>query len=484
MSILSALKTQQGSLRELAMLPQQQILSMAQMGQLDVSMVPVILNEKAQMVQQVANAQAMAQGTPPSVIEQAMMINAQADAANAPPAGLEALPVPDDMYSEQSMAGGGIVAFERGGRVAHFQNTGMVQFPRFEDLPRYQGDAVVPGSEMSSFFRGLSTQDLRIDPETGEPITFGEYMRRLDQRRARAAMPRAQAMSEAAAAAGPTNVQAPPAAPAAPVAAPVAAVPSETPVRPAAAPAPAPAPARKAPSLEDYLKEAKAAAPEGQAYAGLEKDIRESAEQRKADKEQSMWMRVAEAGFGMMSGTSPYAMVNVGQSLSAAMKGYADDLKEQKKLDREDRRLLADIEQARRAETLGQYDKAAVRYEKALDRFSEDERAALLRKTQENVARIGAANRPTPFQEYLQNPEQYEKFSRAIRPGFESAETAKSKAAVDEFNKLYGLKFMQLMNSKKPEDQQAAQKMLDDFMAKKGVGAAAPGRGATFLGYE
>lgn len=33
-------------------------------------------------------------------------------------AGLEALPIPEDMYDEQSMAGGGIVAFEEGGNVA------------------------------------------------------------------------------------------------------------------------------------------------------------------------------------------------------------------------------------------------------------------------------------------------------------------------------------------------------------------------------
>ena len=174
MSILSALKTQEGSIRELAMLPQQQILSMAQMGQLDVSMVPVILNEKAQMVQQAANMQAMAQGTPPSVIEQAMAINAQADAANAPPAGLEALPVPDDMYSEQSMAGGGIVAFSKGGS----------QYDRLADAyggGDPYGRQMNPGSgaSLSDFFRMMQGFQ---EPESEEERRMREYFARAGER--------------------------------------------------------------------------------------------------------------------------------------------------------------------------------------------------------------------------------------------------------------------------------------------------------------
>jgi hypothetical protein len=130
--------------------------------------------------------------------------------------------------------------------------------------------------------------------------------------------------------------------------------------------------------------------------------------------------------------------------MSAAMQSYAEDLKEQKKLDREDRKTLADIQQARRAEAKGDYDKAANLREKALNRMSEDERARLQRETQERVARISASSRPSPFEEYLKNPEKYAEFSKAVRPGFENAETQRDRLALDIISN-------ELLNTKKDD---------------------------------
>lgn len=45
-----------------------------------------------------------------------------------------------------------------------------------------------------------------------------------------------------------------------------------------------------------------------------------------ADKEQAKWMRLLEAGLGIMGGTSPYAAVNIGQGATGAVKGYAQDV--------------------------------------------------------------------------------------------------------------------------------------------------------------
>jgi hypothetical protein len=134
MGITQALKLQEGPIDALAQLPQQQLISMAQQGRISADMLPVILNEKAQMIQQAANMQASQQAVPPSVIEQAMAINAQAEAQPQRPqmmqqpqpqmqmpamgGGIGELPVPENMYGgEQSFAGGGIVAFEPGGWV-------------------------------------------------------------------------------------------------------------------------------------------------------------------------------------------------------------------------------------------------------------------------------------------------------------------------------------------------------------------------------
>ena len=123
MGILQALKLQEGPIESLAQLPQQQLIAMSQQGRIPADVLPIILNEKAQMAQAAANMQAMQQPMQPSVIEQAMAINAQAEAPQmmspqmAMDGGVASLPVPEDTYS---MAGGGIVAFDNGGLTGTF----------------------------------------------------------------------------------------------------------------------------------------------------------------------------------------------------------------------------------------------------------------------------------------------------------------------------------------------------------------------------
>jgi len=86
--------------------------------------------------------------------------------------GLAALPVDEDMFPDE-YAGGGIVAFQGGGTTIPF-----------DELSPVGRDAVVPGNTMSSFFSGLVPDQRRIDPETGDAVSLGEYMRRVDERRA------------------------------------------------------------------------------------------------------------------------------------------------------------------------------------------------------------------------------------------------------------------------------------------------------------
>ena len=124
MGILQALKLQEGPIESLAQLPQQQLIAMSQQGRIPADVLPIILNEKAQMAQAAANMQAMQQPMQPSVIEQAMAINAQAEAPQqmmepAMDAGVASLPVPEEMYGNE-YAGGGIVAFDNGGLAGTF----------------------------------------------------------------------------------------------------------------------------------------------------------------------------------------------------------------------------------------------------------------------------------------------------------------------------------------------------------------------------
>jgi hypothetical protein len=120
MGIIQALKLQEGPIQSLAQLSQQRLMAMAQQRRIPADMLPIILNEKADMARDAANMQAMQQPMRPSVTEQNMAINAQAEAPQAQPqmmamnTGVASLPVDDSMYN---MAGGGIVAFDNGGGI-------------------------------------------------------------------------------------------------------------------------------------------------------------------------------------------------------------------------------------------------------------------------------------------------------------------------------------------------------------------------------
>lgn len=114
MSILDALKTQTNSLDDLAKLPQAMIMQMAQKGQIRQDMLAPILARKAEMAEASARSKALQGqgGQQPTVMERIMETNAQAEAPMvAREMGVANLPIREDMYDEKRMAGGGIVAF-------------------------------------------------------------------------------------------------------------------------------------------------------------------------------------------------------------------------------------------------------------------------------------------------------------------------------------------------------------------------------------
>jgi soluble lytic murein transglycosylase-like protein len=122
MSILSALKTQSSSIDDLAKLPQAMIMQMAQKKQISEDMLAPILSRKAELAEAFARQNALknAGQTPPTVMEQLMAQNAQAEQPQMPPQmpqqempqdmGVAQLPIPERQY-----AGGGIIAFADGG---------------------------------------------------------------------------------------------------------------------------------------------------------------------------------------------------------------------------------------------------------------------------------------------------------------------------------------------------------------------------------
>jgi len=130
MSILSAIKQQNSSIDDLAALPQAMIMQMAQKKQISEEMLAPILARKAEMADAFARQNALknAGQTPPTVMEQLMAQNAQAEQPQMPQQmpqqimpqempqempqdmGVAQLPIPERQY-----AGGGIIAFADGG---------------------------------------------------------------------------------------------------------------------------------------------------------------------------------------------------------------------------------------------------------------------------------------------------------------------------------------------------------------------------------
>ena len=183
MGITQALALQEGPIDTLAKLPQQQLISMAQQGRISAEMLPVILNEKAQMIQEAANRQAAAAGQQPSVTERNMMINAQAEAqptmmAAAPSfepqdTGIAGLNVPEDMYSGAEYAGGGIVAFQPGGAV--FDPLEDVYGDDSEDL-FLTADGSSSGDGFDAYYNRIKALREREAPQSPEVAAIKKYL--------------------------------------------------------------------------------------------------------------------------------------------------------------------------------------------------------------------------------------------------------------------------------------------------------------------
>jgi hypothetical protein len=311
--------------------------------------------------------------------------------------GLDQVPVPEAMFDEQRMAGGGIVAFQRGGQ-SSLQD--ILNQMSMQELQYYQRTGrlpekyrmMMPGAEPTLTGaleeRGVPTSSVGAPmaptPSTTPRLTFGEAApfvgvgpEQVDPFSGTQTYSGDMTQAD-------VGFIPPPGTP--------EAAPSDAMLKQAAedetkkaeerkAVIPPPPPETKketqASGFDSILQEINAQMPQDKAYETLEGEILKDRESRGKEKEQAGWMRLAEAGLGIMGGESPYAMVNIGKGAAAALKGYGEDLKEQKKLNREDRKILADIEQARRAEKAGNIKLAAESYDKALDRTSAEKRTML-----------------------------------------------------------------------------------------------------------
>jgi hypothetical protein len=126
----------------------------------------------------------------------------------------------------------------------------------------------------------------------------------------------------------------------------------------------------------------------GKAYESLEKSLAKEAQEFGADKAQAKNMAIFKAGLAMMAGTSRNALENIGKGAMTGAEDYQAAAKDIKKAQKENERAMAMVEQARRAEALGDRDKSIDRMYKANEHFGERDKfgtSAVMNATGKNA---------------------------------------------------------------------------------------------------
>ena len=383
-----------------------------------------LIQEKVQQEKQMQMAQAMQQG--PQDQQQQMPI---AQAVMQEAQGLSTLPT----NLPQSYAGGGIVAFADGGDVERYQSQGLVAPPRLpnESFEAYRQRVLQAEAQM---------RQTQVSQE--EQAREAERQRRLAERGA-IFPPNPFGIERAPIVATPPQQAAAPAPAAAPIAPPVAErKPPVDQVKPPQRTASTGTPAGGISDLtsaapksnlagttktliegftardearelarDKAIKEAEGKVT-GKAFEGLEASLRKEAEEAGANKNQAKYMSMFKAGLAMMAGTSRNAFENIGKGALVGAEDYQAAVKDLKKAQKENERQLAYIEQARRAEDIGNRDRAIDRLDKAntaagnrdkfgvsaimnatgkdADNATEIWKATTQAQTSRDVARIGA----------------------------------------------------------------------------------------------
>ena len=332
-----------------------------------------LLEEKTQLEERMRAAQMGMTPQPEMTIADQVM-----QQANMAQGGIDEIPV------EMEMAGGGIVAFEDGGQVQRFQNQGIVQeqvTPMTpEELQRYQATGELPARFQNA---------AQTDP--GGPGDLGI--------------------------APPMPPEPPPAAPPRQTFAPLD--PNEILSQTntlygglygggagAAAPGDKLSYVSKA---EEFFKQAGV---DLNLAAKQAADIAAEKEALGKDREEAKKMRIIEAGFAILGGTSPNAFENIGKGATQALKGYTSDIKDLQKTERELGDATRKMMQAQNQIRMGVATTASEDYQKTADRYNAakekmaDRKAGLAEKlisnrTSQQIVEAQMRSKPSTFSEQL-----------------------------------------------------------------------------------
>jgi hypothetical protein len=334
-----------------------------------------LLEEKVQIEQRMKMAQAGQMPPPEMTIADQVMGQAQELSG-----GIDQAPI--DFAPE--MAGGGIVAFEDGGQVQRFQNQGMVQIPPMtpEELRRYQLTKELP----ERFKNAAQTdpgalEDTGIAPRMDQPSPppnqgLGAATRGFEPLDPNKILEQTETLYSGLYGKG-TG---------------------------AAAPGDKMGYVQKA---EDFFK---AAGVNLDMAAQQAAEIAAEKEALGKDREEAKNMRIMEAGFAIMAGTSPNAFENIGKGATKAMQGFASDIKDLQKTERELANASRQMMQAQNQIRMGVATAAGDDYQKAVDRYNAakekiaDRKVGLAEKlisneTSQKIVAAQMKSKPTTFEQ-------------------------------------------------------------------------------------
>jgi hypothetical protein len=306
-----------------------------------------LLEEKTQLEQRMKAAQMGQTPQPQMTIADQVM-----QQANMAQGGIDEIPV------EMEMAGGGIVAFEDGGRVQRFQNQGLVADMTEEELQAQdQGIAPPmppeppPAAPPQQMFAPLDPKEILSQTETLYGGLYGSG--------AGAAAP-GEKLSYVS-------------------------------------------------KAEEFFKQAGV---DLNLAAKQAADIAAEKEALGKDREEAKKMRIIEAGFAILSGTSPNAFENIGKGATQGLKGYASDIKDLQKTERELGDATRKMMQAQNQIRMGVATAAGEDYQKAVERYNAanekmaDRKAGLAEKlignrTSQQIVAAQMRSKPSDFSEKL-----------------------------------------------------------------------------------
>jgi len=126
-------------------------------------------------------------------------------------------------------------------------------------------------------------------------------------------------------------------------------------------------------------------------------ETRAEREKIPAQRKEAANLRLLEAGLAIMGGTSPFAFVNIGKGGSEAAKGFNEDMKEFRKLDREYRKELQQLQSMQNQETLMLTTEGKRKYERIQDRVEQtkDKRANAMYQIGQNMVNQVSRERET-----------------------------------------------------------------------------------------